>query len=88
MQCEIRHYEDEKRISKELHESERQEVVTCRDDVSKDLESPCSVDVSYGEVKIEKTDDSCSDKKITTSLSSFMKTNDLEVQEELSTVTT
>ena len=59
-----------------------------RYDVSKDLGSPCSVDVSYGEVKIEKTDGSCSDKKITTSLSLFMKANGLEVQEEFSTVAT
>ena len=39
-----------------------QEVVTCRYDASKDLVSPCRGDVSYGEVKIEKTDGSSSEK--------------------------
>ena len=52
-----------KQISKELHESGCQEAVTCGYDASKDLESPCSGDVSHGEVKIEETDGSCSGAK-------------------------
>ena len=45
-------------FQRKLHESGCQEVATCRFDASKDLESPCSRDVSHGEVKIEETDGS------------------------------
>ena len=41
-----------------------QEAVTCRYDASKDLVSPCSGDVSHGEVRIEDTNGgSCGQKE-------------------------
>ena len=55
VQCEVLSQEEESSISKELHESGYQEVVTCRCDASKDLGSPCSGDDSNGEVNIEET---------------------------------
>ena len=46
------------------HESWCQEVATCEFDASKDFGSPCSGDVSHGEVEIEKTDGSCCRKNV------------------------
>ena len=66
----------------------RREVATCGNDAIKDLGSPCSGDVSHGEVEIEKTDGSCGWKKSTASLSLFMEAYGLEVEEELSTMAT
>ena len=60
MQAKILDYQEEQSIAKELHECGCQEVATCRYDASKDLGSPCSGDVSHGEVKLEKTDGSSS----------------------------
>ena len=42
-----------KAFSKGLHESGHQEVVTWRYDATKNLENPCSRDVSDGEGKVE-----------------------------------
>ena len=40
-----------KAFKKEVHEGGRQVFATCRHDASKDLGSPCSGDVSYGEFR-------------------------------------
>ena len=60
------------------------ELVTCRYDASKDLESSCGGYVSYGKVEIEAAAGNSS----TTSLSLFMETYALEVEEELSSMAT
>ena len=46
-----------------FHSSVCQEVVTCGYDASKDLRSPCSGDVSYGEVLIKEAKGSCCGQK-------------------------
>ena len=84
MQCEVLNQKEEKSFSKELHDSWCQELVTCRYDASKDLESSCGGYVSYGKVEIEAAAGNTS----TTSLSLFMETYALEVEEELSSMAT
>ena len=62
---------------------------SCGHDASNDLESPCSVDVSHGEVQNKKTDGSCcSNQEVRLSLSLFMEAYGFEVEEELSTMAT
>ena len=63
MQCEVLNHKEEQSISKELHESGCQEVVTCRFGASKGLGSPCSGMFPTERVKIETTDGSCSKQK-------------------------
>ena len=73
-------------FSKELHESGCQEVVTCRCDASKDLESPCSGMSSTERFKLRRQMTGAAGKKGTTSLSLFMEAYGSEVEEELSTM--
>ena len=84
VQCEVLNLTEEKSFSKELRDSWCQELVTCRYDASKDLESSCGGYVSYGKVEIVAAAGNTS----TTSLSLFMETYALEVEEELSSMAT
>ena len=88
MQCEVLTHKEEQSISKELHESGHQVVVTCKFVASKDLGSPCSGDVSHGEVAIKETNGGCCGQKEYDLLSMFMEACGLEVEGELSTMAT
>ena len=70
VQCEVLNQTEEKSFSTELRDSWCQELVTCRYDASKDLESSCGAYVSYGKVEFEAAAGNTS----TTSLSLFMET--------------
>ena len=63
MQGEILAYQEEQSFPKEQHVGVDQDVVACRHDASKNMESPCSWDVSHGEIKIEETVGSCGREK-------------------------
>ena len=60
VESEILAHQEEYSLPEEPCEGGGQETLTCRNDASKDSGCPCSGDVSYGEVKIEKTHGSSS----------------------------
>ena len=77
-----------KSFPEEQHEGGRQEVAACGHDASKNVEGAFSGDGSTERFKLRRQMAAASGKKSTTSLSSFMETFGLEVEEELSSLAT